>query len=121
MTFFSLQVSLVFATLTPQLINPLEDFEHFRDLYSIIMNSPSPTIPSPSSTSDSPSSSPLKIKQDFFSHSSGVKGFRRRNIGIYTHADFLAKFGGKEILDKTTVKDGANVMTAMYKNAKMMF
>ncbi|WVO19802.1 uncharacterized protein IAS62_001092 [Cryptococcus decagattii] len=97
------------------------NFEHFRDLYSIIMNSPSPTIPSPSSTSDSPSSSPLKIKQDFFSHSSGVKGFRRRNIGIYTHADFLAKFGGKEILDKTTVKDGANVMTAMYKNAKMMF
>ncbi|AAW42702.1 conserved hypothetical protein [Cryptococcus deneoformans JEC21] len=97
------------------------NFEHFRDLYSIIMNSPSRITPSPSSTPDSPSSLPSKIKQDFFSHSSGVKGFRRRNIGIYTHADFLAKYGGKEILDKTTVKDGANVMTAMYKNAKMMF
>ncbi|ODN84079.1 hypothetical protein L202_00098 [Cryptococcus amylolentus CBS 6039] len=95
------------------------DFEHFRDLYSVIMNSPSVTAPQPPPPSAfNPAS---KISRDFFSHSSGVKGFRRRNVGIYTHAEFLEKYGGKEVLDKTRVRDGGNVMTGMYANAKMLF
>ncbi|WVO17807.1 hypothetical protein L204_105505 [Cryptococcus depauperatus] len=93
------------------------DFEHFRDVYSVIMNSP--IITPPSISLPPPSSS--NFERDFFSHSVGVKGFRRREVKIYSHADFLKQFGGKEVLERTKVRDGGNVMLGMYKNAKMMF
>ncbi|WWD18024.1 hypothetical protein CI109_102471 [Kwoniella shandongensis] len=113
------------------------DFTLLRDIYSVIMNSPTQrsqshheTIP-PNPDTSPPSSSPSKPKsppaiqpplgKDFFSHSSGVKGFRRRSVSIYDHSEFLEKYGGKELCDKAKVKDGGNVMTGMYKNAKMMF
>lgn len=51
----------------------------------------------------------------------GVRGFKQKGIEVYTHADFLTKFGGEEELAGTTTKDGGNVMLNMYKNAKFMF
>ncbi|WVQ85439.1 hypothetical protein IAT38_007604 [Cryptococcus sp. DSM 104549] len=114
------------------------DFELFKDIYSVIMNSPSRAEPLPIPTTNLPRSK--KPQPQFFSSSEayalaaekraaedlggvgvGVKGFRRRDIRIYKHAEFLEKYGGPDITEKTKVKDGENVMTEMYKNAKMMF
>jgi hypothetical protein len=70
----------------------------------------------PSSLS-SPSSA---LASDFFS-STGVRGFRRRHVGIHSQSDFLEMYGGKECVDPTRVKDGGSVMLGMYSNAKVMF
>ncbi|WWC58510.1 uncharacterized protein I303_101053 [Kwoniella dejecticola CBS 10117] len=139
------------------------DFELLRDVYSIIMNSPSIiTSSSPSSSGDATESkltashtsskktgaltptstqtqTPLKaIPTDFFS---GVKGFKRRKINIFTHNDFVDEFAGtstssgrrqnhgagngngngNEIIRKTTLKNGENIMKQLYNNVKVMF
>jgi hypothetical protein len=59
------------------------------------------------------------LRNDFFSHS--VRGFRRRQVGIYSQDEFVSKFGGEEITDKLKTKDGANIVSGMYGNAKIMF
>ncbi|WRT64028.1 uncharacterized protein IL334_000955 [Kwoniella shivajii] len=112
------------------------DFELLRDIYSVIMNSPSQSLsstslPSSTSTSSMPSStptsasvpsrsksSPVGLQRDFFS---GVRGFRRRQVNIYTHSEFTDKFGEKDTISKTNLKNGENVMKVMYGNAKVMF
>ncbi|WVF70800.1 hypothetical protein IAT40_005594 [Kwoniella sp. CBS 6097] len=119
------------------------DFTLLRDIYSVIMNSPSPSSAStsirpgpanassaapssPSSASTSPSKSSkstagsgpgLQLQKDFFS---GVRGFRRRQVNIYSHSEFAEKYGG-EFIDKTELGDGSNIVTTMYGNAKVMF
>ncbi|OCF33279.1 hypothetical protein I316_05020 [Kwoniella heveanensis BCC8398] len=122
------------------------DFTLLRDIYSVIMNSPSPSSstttirPGPANASSAapPSSSstrsnskasttPLisssaadslpQLQKDFFS---GVRGFRRRQVNIYSHAEFAEKYGG-EFMDKTELGDGSNIVTSMYGNAKVMF
>ncbi|RXK42071.1 hypothetical protein M231_00793 [Tremella mesenterica] len=50
----------------------------------------------------------------------GVQGFRRRQVGIHTHSDFLLKYG-RDVVDHTKVKDGSNVMLSMYDNSRVMF
>jgi len=106
------------------------DFDLLKDMYSLIMNSPSPssssTRTSTTSNSQQPLSSTLSPRDglgSFFtpSHSTGVKGFRRRKVSIYDHAEFLEKFGGKELVGPTRVKDGSSPMLGMYKNGRMMF
>jgi hypothetical protein len=99
-------------------------------MYSLIMNSPSSSFSSrpasSSSTSQQPLSSTLSPRDglgSFFtpSHSTGVKGFRRRKVSIYDHAEFLEKFGGEEMVGPTRVKDGSSPMMGMYRNGRMMF
>ncbi|WVW82166.1 hypothetical protein I302_104172 [Kwoniella bestiolae CBS 10118] len=110
------------------------DFELLRDIYSVIMNSPSQssTHTVPSLTSPSPSVSKPSIKEnmktktqrqplssDFFS---GVQGFRRRQVNIYKHDEFINKYGDQqEIIEQTNLKNGENVMKQLYDNAKVMF
>ncbi|WWC86121.1 uncharacterized protein L201_000992 [Kwoniella dendrophila CBS 6074] len=92
------------------------DFELLRDIYSIIMNSPSTT----SSASSTPTS--VILPSSATSNSSSVKGFKRRQINIYKHDEFIDKFGDEnEIIKKTNLKDGDNVMKQLYNNAKIMF
>ncbi|WVR05785.1 hypothetical protein IAU60_002810 [Kwoniella sp. DSM 27419] len=102
------------------------DFTLLRNIYSVIMNSPSQsssTTPARSGTSPSangttsPGKPSAPLHKDFFS---GVKGFRRRQVGIYSHAEFSERFG-REYVERTKTKDGASVMLGMYKNAKVMF
>ncbi|WVQ97160.1 hypothetical protein IAU59_004270 [Kwoniella sp. CBS 9459] len=124
------------------------DFTLLRDIYSVIMNSPSPSSlgtsirpatassaapTSSSSSSSSPSASsstgpnksnsnktapgPPQLQKDFFS---GVRGFRRRQVNIYSHTEFAEKYGG-EFMEKTQLRDGSNIVTSMYGNAKVMF
>lgn len=93
------------------------DFELLRDTYSLIMNSP---VTPRQAAGDSLAREHSPIAPNFFS-STGVKGFRRRQVSIYSHADFLAMHGGQEIVDATKTKDGESVMLGMYKNAKFMF
>lgn len=42
-------------------------------------------------------------------------------MGIYSQDEFVSKFGGEEITDKLKTKDGANIVSGMYGNAKIMF
>ncbi|OCF55583.1 hypothetical protein L486_07067 [Kwoniella mangroviensis CBS 10435] len=105
------------------------DFELLRDIYSVIMNSPSPssttTSPSTSPSSAIPptfnnsSKQPKPLSKDFFS---GVQGFRRRQVNIYKHDEFINKYGDQQqIIEKTNLKNGENVMKQLYDNAKVMF
>lgn len=117
------------------------DFELLRDTYAHIMNSPPPSASTSTSTSTSlptPTSPPSRqnnhsktppthspsptptLDNDFFS-STGVKGFRRRQVNIHTHAEFLERYAGSDILRATTLRDGGSVMLGMYRNAKVMF
>ena len=89
------------------------DFELLRDTYSLIMNSPSRSDAlSAGSNSDNPG-------DDFFTHS--VRGFKRRQVGIYPHFDFLRAFGGEAVISGTRTRDGVSVLEGMYGNAKIMF
>jgi len=106
------------------------DFDLLKDMYSLIMNSPSSSFSrettSTASTSQQPLSSTMSPRDglgSFFtpSHSTGVKGFRRRKVSIYDHAEFLARFGGKDLVGPTRVQDGSSPMMGMYKNGRMMF
>lgn len=107
------------------------DFDLLKDMYSLIMNSPTPsssasTRPPTSSNNQQPLSSTISPRDglgSFFtpSHSTGVKGFRRRKVSIFDHAEFLEKFGGKELVGPTQVQDGSSPMMGMYKNGRMMF
>ncbi|KAK1927996.1 S-adenosyl-L-methionine-dependent methyltransferase [Papiliotrema laurentii] len=94
------------------------DFELLRDTYSLIMKSP-PADLSLSPTGESTNGRSDVLRNDFFSHS--VRGFRRRQVGIYSQDEFVSKFGGEEITDKLKTKDGANIVSGMYGNAKIMF
>jgi len=94
------------------------------------MNSPSSSFssrpPTTSSNNQQPLSSTVSPRDglgSFFtpSHSTGVKGFRRRKVSIYDHAEFLEQFGGKELVGPTLVQDGSSPMLGMYKNGRMMF
>jgi hypothetical protein len=68
------------------------------------------TVPNPSSS----------LAGDFF-FSTGVRGFRRRQVGIHPQAEFLELYGGEECVGPTRVRDGGSVMLGMYGNAKVMF
>lgn len=92
------------------------DFELLRDTYSLIMNSPARRTDS----SETPTK-PSRLGSDFFSAATGVRGFRRRAIGVYTQPDFILKYGGKEAIEKTTTRDGMCAMLTMYNNAKVLF
>ncbi|KAK4688906.1 hypothetical protein P7C73_g1206, partial [Tremellales sp. Uapishka_1] len=103
------------------------DFELLRDVYSLIMNSPprlslSASTPTPGhnffSSHPAPASDPLDPP---IAPGTGVQGFRRRAVGVYKHKEFLETFGGEKEVRQTRTKDGGNVMTGMYGNAKMMF
>ena len=91
------------------------DFELLRDTYSLIMNSPPAALNLPTQ----PLATRNPIWNDFFTHS--VRGFRRRQVGIYGQDEFMRKFGGEEIVGKLTLKDGVSVVDRMYGNAKVMF
>lgn len=99
------------------------DFELLRNIYNLVMSSPTlstrriPPTSKPSGIAQQPHTA---LEGDFF-QSHPVRGFRRRNINIYSQADFLRDFGGDEIVRATTVKDGSWVMGGMYGNAKIMF
>jgi hypothetical protein len=45
----------------------------------------------------------------------------RLSCGIYSQDEFVSKFGGEEITDKLKTKDGANIVSGMYGNAKIMY
>ncbi|WWC66472.1 uncharacterized protein I206_100374 [Kwoniella pini CBS 10737] len=112
------------------------NFELLRDIYSIIMNSPSinqnenenSNLIKNQNNSKNDDAKQLILKKDFFS-SLGVKGFKRRKINIYKHNEFIDKFAGNnnnnnnknEILKKTNLKNGENVMKQLYNNVKVMF
>lgn len=76
---------------------------------------------------NSPSSSPSQfasefdgtLQDDFFTPS--VRGFRRRQVGIYPQTEFLRKFGAEEIMRATRTRDGTSVLEGMYGNAKILF
>lgn len=76
------------------------DFEVLREVYGVVME--------PNETNG------------FFSRPD-LLGLGRRDVQVYSHADFLTKFGGEEELRGTTTRDGGNVMLGMYRNAKFMF
>lgn len=97
------------------------------------MNSPSSTFasrplttPSAAASAGQPLSSTISPRDglgSFFtpSHSTGVKGFRRRKVEVYDHAEFLEKFGADDHVPSTIVQDGTSPMMSMYKNGRMMF
>lgn len=99
------------------------DFELLRDTYSLIMNSPSTSfhVPSPLGTGNKTKIPVAEGFKDFFFPSTGIKGFRRRQVGIHSQADFLELYGGEECVGPTRVRDGGSVMLGMYGNAKIMF
>lgn len=113
----SLQVCLNAAISPRQMLAYAADFELLRDTYSLIMNSP---VLQRSMQGGSISTPHSPIAPDFFS-STGVKGFRRRQVAIHSHAEFLTMHGGPDIIKATRTRDGENVMLDMYKNAKFMF
>ena len=79
------------------------------------MNSPPAELNLPTQ----PMASRNPIWNDFFTHS--VRGFRRRQVGVYGQDEFMKKFGGEEVVGKLTLKDGVSVVDRMYGNAKVMF
>lgn len=96
------------------------DFELLRDTYSLIMNSPARRadsaregVPTKGKTG--------RLGSDFFSAATGVRGFRRRSIGVYTQPDFIMKYGGREAVQATSTRDGISTMLSMYRNAKVLF
>ncbi|CAK9781435.1 DUF185-domain-containing protein [Cutaneotrichosporon oleaginosum] len=86
------------------------DFELLRDTYSLIMNSPSRRA--------SDEGKRGRLSNDFFT---GVRGFRRRAINVYSQAEFVMKYGGREAIKATTTRDGMSVMLNMYHNTKVLF
>ncbi|KAL1407698.1 hypothetical protein Q8F55_007131 [Vanrija albida] len=94
------------------------DFELLRDTYSLIMNSPSRRDEAPAKEAKGKNQS--RLNSDFFS-STGVRGFRRRSIGVYPQTEFIQKFGGKGIVQATKTRDGQSPMLGMYHNAKILF
>lgn len=77
---------------------------------------PNPTPP----TSIKGARAQKALDDDFFSPS-GVRGFRRRHVGVYTQAEFIVKYGGEAMVGPTRMKDGLSPMLTMYDNAKIMF
>lgn len=92
------------------------DFELLRETYSLIMNSPSRRA-----ENDPPKRKTGSLGDDFFSAATGVRGFRRRAIGVYTQAEFILKYGGKDVVKATSTRDGNSTMLSMYRNAKVLF
>ncbi|BEI85127.1 hypothetical protein CcaverHIS002_0505280 [Cutaneotrichosporon cavernicola] len=88
------------------------DFELLRDTYSLIMNSPSRRA------TDGSGKGRGKLSNDFFT---GVRGFRRRAINVYSQGEFVMKYGGREAIKATTTRDGMSVMLSMYHNTKVLF
>lgn len=77
------------------------DFDVLREVYGIVMQ-------------------PSAGQTGFFSRPD-LLGLGRRDVQVYSHADFLTKFGGQDEIRSTTTRDGGNVMLGMYRNAKFMF
>ena len=42
-------------------------------------------------------------------------------MGVYDQGEFVRKFGGPEIIQKLTTKDGTSLVESMYENTKVMF
>lgn len=98
------------------------DFELLRDTYSLIMNSPSRRASAEAeerqANGGGQKGNPRKLSNDFFT---GVRGFRRRQINVYSQAEFVMKFGGREAISATTTRDGTSLMLSMYNNTKVLF
>jgi hypothetical protein len=107
------------------------DFELLRDTYSLIMNSPPARSESAKDGSAGPPPPTIMgraaraaLADDFFSSpaaSPAAKSFRRRQIGVYTQAAFIGKYGGEKEIGPTRTRDGLSPMLGMYDNAKIMF
>ncbi|KAL7423809.1 hypothetical protein Q5752_001393 [Cryptotrichosporon argae] len=126
------------------------DFELLRDTYALIMNSPttlrddffsshpSPITASPGASAVHPTTKPASAAAPAFTPaaasapaprparpiaptSSGIRGFRRRAISVYTHAAFLETYGGEQLVSQTRTRDGTSAMLGMYGNQCIMF
>lgn len=85
-------------TLTP-------DFKMLKETYELIMRSPPDTV-----RGDSLASQPGPSEQTPV-----------RDVVIYGQDEFMRTYGGPEVLQKLTTKDGVCVVDRMYGNARVMF
>jgi hypothetical protein len=96
------------------------DFELLKETYSLIMNS---AARSEAGAKPKGKAARAALRDDFFSSTppAAAKGFKRRQISVYSQADFIAKFGGEAEVAPTRTRDGLSPMLGMYSNAKIMF
>ncbi|GAA5917362.1 hypothetical protein JCM6882_006337 [Rhodosporidiobolus microsporus] len=90
------------------------DFRTLSELYTLVMSQPS-SSPSPSPSASSPSSSSPRLPANFFS--AGAAGRPKRELKVYTHAEFLDKWAE---VDRTKVRDGSNPLLESYQNARFV-
>lgn len=101
------------------------DFEALRDMYDVVMSNRS----SSSSSAPHPSSSSTlrSLESNFFFSSGGARrsefdlgsgGFLHDRPRIYTHKDFLLKYGEP---DKTRLRSGENPMLDYFENVRFLF
>lgn len=130
------------ADLSLTLVRSRSDFELFRALYTLIVsNGPIPPAPPSlrySSLSDPTSlsfrsSNKRAISPTFFTPAPApwpplevlpaptlAQAIDRSGVSIYGHGEFLRKWAGED-RGRTSVKDGSDIMTGWYTNAKFLF
>jgi len=76
---------------------------------------------SPSDEGSSPSDEGSSPSDEGSSPSDESAETPMRDVVVYGQDDFMRTFGGNEVLQKLTTKDGVCVVDRMYGNAKVMF
>jgi len=83
----------------------MPDFKMLKETYELIMRSPPDTVRGQDSTTQSGPSEEAPV----------------RDVVIYGQDEFMRTYGGPEVLQKLTTKDGVCVVDRMYGNARVMF
>jgi hypothetical protein len=89
----------------------MPDFKMLKDTYELIMRSTPVNQPRIGQVTDGEGSSPSDESAET----------PMRDVVVYGQDDFMRTFGGNEVLQKLTTKDGVCVVDRMYGNAKVMF
>ena len=96
----------------------MPDFKMLKDTYELIMRSTPANQPRIGQVTDGEGSSP---SDEGSSPSDESAETPMRDVVVYGQDDFMRTFGGNEVLQKLTTKDGVCVVDRMYGNAKVMF
>lgn len=100
------------------------DFEKLRDMYRLVMSSPTSRDVELRSSPLGTTASSLRLGPSFFSSSSSSHSNSPRMDGekgrvkVFTHKEFMQTYAD---LEATTVRNGENPMLEYYQNVRFLF